>query len=150
VGPVALDYARFLRAQDPVWSSVIAELTLGRKQTHWMWFVFPQLRGLGTSEASIFFGLSNADDAADYMAHPLLSERMTAVCALLESHAGTAPEHIFGSVDATKLRSSMTLFQTTPQLSVHATNVLQVFFAGQRCDMTLQLLGASEILLSDQ
>ena len=147
---MALDYARFLRAQDPIWSSVIAELTLGRKQSHWMWFVFPQLRGLGTSEASIFFGLSDADDAADYMAHPILGERMTAVCSLLETHAGTDPEEIFGQVDAAKLRSSMTLFETTPQLSMQASAVLRTFFAGRRCDMTLRRLNVSEILLSDQ
>ena len=147
---MALDDARFLRAQDPIWSSVIAELTLGRKQSHWMWFVFPQLRGLGTSETSIFFGLRDADDAADYMAHPILGERMTEVCTLLETHAGTSVEAIFGIVDTSKLCSSLTLFETTPQISVLASRLLGTFFADRRCDLTLRRLSAPEILLSDQ
>ena len=137
---MALDHARFLRAQDPIWSSVVAELTLGRKQSDWMPFVFPQLRDLGASEASIFFGLNDADDAADYMAHPILGERMTSVCTLLEMHAGTEPESIFGTVDAAMLRSSMTLFETSPQMTMQAASVLQTFFSGRRCDKTSRSL----------
>ena len=147
---MALDYARFLRAQDPVWSSVVAELTLGRKQSHWMWFVFPQLRGLGQSEMAIFFGLEGPDDARDLMAHPLLGERMETACTLVATHAGTPPETIFGPVDAMKLQSSMTLFEQTPQLSVTAAALLDDFFGGRRCPQTARRLTEAPNLIPGQ
>ena len=147
---MALDYARFLRAQDPVWSSVVAELTLGRKQTHWMWFVFPQLRGLGQSEMAVFFGLEDADAAADYMAHPLLAERMTIACDLVRSHSDKTAASIFGETDAKKLQSSMTLFETVPQLSIYAGQVLLDFFNEERCAVTQARLSRPADLMPGQ
>lgn len=147
---MALDYARFLRAQDPVWSSVVAELTLGRKQTHWMWFVFPQLRGLGRSETAIFFGLEDAAAARDFVAHPLLGERLSDACQLLRAHTDKTAEEIFGPVDAMKLRSSMTLFEVTPQLSSCAAEVLDQFFSGKRCELTRERLSSEPSLQPGQ
>ena len=134
---MAVDYARFVRAQDRVWESVVAELTLGRKQSHWMWFVFPQLRGLGRSETSIFYGIETAADARDYASHPIAGERLETATRLVLRHAGTPPETIFGAVDAVKLRSSMTLFEATPQMSSDAATLLDTFFDGARCPLTL-------------
>jgi len=131
-----LDYARFVRAQDPVWTNVIAELTLGAKQSHWMWFVFPQLRGLGSSEMSAFFGLSSLADANDYLAHPILCERLKEASALLLNQRGRSIEAVLGATDAQKLQSSMTLFSKTAGMADCATEVLETFFAGVTCDQT--------------
>ena len=133
---MALDYARYLRAQDPVWTYVVAELTLGVKQTHWMWFVFPQLRGLGTSEMSQFFGLESLADARDYCAHPMLCERLETACSLVLGHSDKSVETIFGKTDAQKLRSSMTLFAATPAFADCASEVLDTFFEGKPCPLT--------------
>lgn len=138
-----LDYARFVRAQDPVWTNVLAELRLGRKQTHWMWFVFPQLRGLGRSEMAQFFGLDGVEDAMDYVAHPILCERLETACALLLDHRERAAEEVFGPTDAMKLRSSMTLFRATPAMSDCAQEILDTFFGGEACDITQERISAT-------
>src|SRR5437868_3168105 len=104
------DLERFVAAQAPIWDDVCAELRDGQKRTHWMWFVFPQLAALGRSATAKFYGLSGADEAAAYLAHPVLGARLKACCEiLLQLHQRTAVE-IFGAIDAMKLRSCLTLF----------------------------------------
>jgi uncharacterized protein (DUF1810 family) len=106
----AFDLQRFVTAQSLVWDDVCAELRAGRKQTHWMWFVFPQLAELGRSATAKFYGLSGADEARAYLAHPILGERLKTCCEiLLGLHQRSAVE-IFGAVDAVKLRSCLSLF----------------------------------------
>jgi uncharacterized protein (DUF1810 family) len=100
----------FVSAQDRVWPAVLEELRAGRKTSHWMWFVFPQLAGLGRSPMSRRYALAGADEAREYFAHPVLGPRLRECCELLLTHSGLSAYDIFGGIDAMKLRSSMTLF----------------------------------------
>lgn len=123
--------ARFTGAQDPVWDTVRHELQAGRKQSHWMWFVFPQLATLGRSAMARHYGLSGMDEAQAYLAHPVLGGRLREACQLLLAARASDATEIFGSVDAMKLRSSLTLFAAaSPQDTVFA-QCLQRFFAGE-------------------
>lgn len=102
---------RFVDAQAGVYADVTAELRAGRKRTHWMWFVFPQLRGLGQTETAQHFGIASLDEARAYLAHPVLGPRLRECAELLRDLAAPQPVvAVLGSVDALKLRSSMTLF----------------------------------------
>lgn len=103
---------RFVEAQDREFKTALAELEAGRKQSHWMWFIFPQHRDLGRSSTARFFGLSGTEEARAYAMHPLLGRRLRTCCLAILPHleAGRSAEAVLGTVDALKLRSSMTLF----------------------------------------
>lgn len=134
---------RFLAAQEPVWATVMAELGAGRKETHWMWFVFPQLRGLGRSERARFYGIADAAEAAAYAAHPVLGRRLAEAASALLTHAPADAASILGPVDAAKLRSSATLFAAVPGPAAEPMRaVLDRFFAGEPCPATRAALGA--------
>jgi uncharacterized protein (DUF1810 family) len=133
---------RFVVAQDErgTYASAVAELRAGRKRGHWMWFVFPQLAGLGLSATSMRYAISSLNEARAYVAHPVLGPRL-AECAriLIELNGGNA-ETIFGQVDAMKLRSSMTLFvRAGPDVAVFR-DVLDRYFSGAADDQTDALL----------
>jgi len=101
---------RFVDAQAPVYERVLEELRAGRKATHWIWFIFPQAKGLGRSPRSEFYGLGSLDEARAYLAHPVLGPRLKECVTLVLSHDGVALEEILGGVDALKFRSCMELF----------------------------------------
>ena len=101
---------RFVLAQDPVWKRVCAELRAGRKTSHWMWYVFPQIAGLGLSEMSRRYAISGLQEARAYLAHPVLGPRLREATALVCAHEGRSAYEIMGSPDDAKLRSCMTLF----------------------------------------
>jgi uncharacterized protein (DUF1810 family) len=101
---------RFVQAQQPVYEQVIEELRAGRKRTHWMWFIFPQLRGLGRSEMARHYGISSKDEAAAYLGHPVLGPRLQHCAQLVLAIQGRSLKEIFGDPDDMKFRSSMTLF----------------------------------------
>lgn len=105
-----MDLTRFVDAQAGTWESAAAELRAGRKTSHWMWFVFPQLAGLGRSPTALYYGLDGPADAREYLAHPVLGPRLIEAATILTSLPGRDPVAVFGPVDALKLRSSMTLF----------------------------------------
>ena len=134
------DLQRFVDAQEWAIADALAELEAGRKRTHWMWFIFPQLAGLGRSETARFFGIRFADEARAYLAHPLLGSRLRQCCAALLRHRGRSAEAIMGSIDAVKLRSSMTLFEAVGDDPACFADVLEAFFDG-RDPETLRLLG---------
>ena len=102
---------RFVAAQDPVWPRVKAELAAGAKRSHWMWFVFPQIAGLGTSAMSVRYALASVAEARGYLAHPVLGARLREATDLMLGHAGRPAETVLGGIDAVKFRSSMTLFE---------------------------------------
>jgi len=104
------DLTRYVAAQQPVFTRVCAELAAGRKQTHWMWFVFPQLRGLGSSPMADRYGIGSLEEARAYLAHPLLGQRLRRCTQLVNSVEGRSAEEIFGYPDYLKFRSCMTLF----------------------------------------
>lgn len=133
------DLARFVEAQEHTHAAALAELRRGRKTTHWMWFVFPQLRDLGRSPTARHFGIQSLVEARAYLEHPLLGARLTEACEALLSAEGEA-ETILGSVDAMKLRSSMTLFAAAADDPLPFERVLSRFFNGQRDPVTIGLL----------
>ena len=104
------DLARFIDAQDPVFQRVIDELSLGKKQTHWIWFIFPQLRGLGWSPKALHYGIENLAEASRYLSHPILGERLRRCISLMVSHKHKTAFEILGTPDDLKFRSCLTLF----------------------------------------
>ncbi|WP_422032263.1 DUF1810 domain-containing protein [Roseovarius sp.] len=131
---------RFTEAQDRVWPAPLEEIQRGRKDSHWMWFVFPQLKGLGRSATALHYGIDDRAEAAAYLAHPVLGPRLLEISRAMLSHAGTAPETILGPVDALKLRSSATLFEAAEGDPVFA-DIIEAFHDGECCRKTLDLLG---------
>jgi len=105
-----MDTQRFVDAQDPLWDNVRTELRAGDKRTHWMWFVFPQLAGLGTSDMNRRYAIPDLDAAREYLAHPVLGPRLLEVTELLLAHPDRTALEVLHSPDDRKLRSSMTLF----------------------------------------
>jgi uncharacterized protein (DUF1810 family) len=136
----AYDLDRFVAAQQGVYDQALAELQAGRKQSHWMWFVFPQLAGLGRSPTAAFYAMASADEAHAYLAHPLLGPRLRECAGAVLTHRGGSAEAIFGVVDAMKLRSSMTLFEAVSEEPAPFRAVLDTFFSGVRDRATLDLL----------
>lgn len=135
------DLQRFIDAQDPVWSTVRGELKAGRKQTHWMWFVFPQLAGLGLSPTAQHFAITDLGEAKLYLSHEVLGPRLLQASSLVAKIEGRKVGEIFGYPDDLKLHSSMTLFaEADPQSAVFGS-VLKKYFGGRPDERTLDLLG---------
>lgn len=136
------DLERFVRAQgDGVYEQALAELREGHKSSHWMWFVFPQVAGLGRSVTAERYAISGLDEARAYLQHPILEHRLLeAGRAVADGPASTA-EHLLGRVDAMKLRSSMTLFEAANPGGPVFRQVLERYFAGARDPRTLKILG---------
>jgi uncharacterized protein (DUF1810 family) len=134
------DLARFVQAQGRQYADAIAELRAGRKRSHWIWFVFPQLRALGRSGTAQFYGLENTAEAAAYWQHPILGARLReSVAALLQIPARSAVE-ILGDVDALKVRSCLTLFLQVAPADPGLTAALERFYGGQQDPLTLDLV----------
>jgi uncharacterized protein (DUF1810 family) len=130
----------FLNAQALTYDTALAELLAGRKRTHWMWFIFPQLAGLGTSPRAQRFAIPSLREAERYLAHPVLGGRLIACSEALLTHEGVTAEAIMGAVNAVKLRSSMTLFSQASNAPAVFDAVLARYFDGQPDDRTLALL----------
>ncbi len=134
------DLQRFLDAQEHVYPGALAELGRGRKTGHWMWFIFPQLAGLGRSEISRAYAIGSLDEARAYVAHPVLGARLRECSRVLLAAEGTSAEAIFGPIDALKLRSCMTLFlRAAPDESLFA-QVLDRYYGGVADRVTDSLL----------
>jgi uncharacterized protein (DUF1810 family) len=138
--PPVLD--RFLQAQEPVWPRVIAELRAGKKRTHWMWFVFPQIKGLGHSDMAQRYAIQSLAEAQAHLAHPVLAVRLRECCQiLLELQTPASALEVFGTPDDLKLRSCMTLFAEASSAPGSVFDaVLQKYFGGQKDERTLELL----------
>jgi uncharacterized protein (DUF1810 family) len=137
------DLERFVEAQAGVHEQALAELRAGRKASHWMWFVFPQLLGLGRSPIAQRYGIVSLDEAKAYLAHPLLGVRLREVAAAILEGPGADAEQILGPIDAIKLRSSMTLFQRAAPGEPVFRAVLDRFFGGVEDPATVELLSAA-------
>lgn len=135
------DLQRFVDAQEPVYGDVVAELRAGRKRSHWMWFVFPQLRGLGGSPTAVHYGISSLDEAAAYLRHELLGQRLRECARLVTAVQGRSVGQIFGSPDDLKLRSSMTLFARATEDNQEFVAVLEKYYDGRQDEKTLERLG---------
>jgi uncharacterized protein (DUF1810 family) len=133
------DLERFVTAQAGSYDAAIAEIRAGRKRTHWMWYVFPQLAGLGRSAMAQAYALSGLDEARAYLAHPVLGPRYRACVAALVGLPATSAEAVFGGIDAVKLRSSLTLFaEASGEASF--TEAIARWFGGEPDAATLSLL----------
>ena len=135
------DLERFVTAQAPVYALVRQELTIGIKQSHWMWFVFPQLRALGYSSTAKFYGLADLDDALAYRDHALLGARLVDCCTMMHRHADKGAVRVLGDVDGMKWRSCLTLFARTPAAPPLFADLITTFYDGQPDPRTLALLG---------
>ncbi|MBL8552693.1 MAG: DUF1810 domain-containing protein [Phenylobacterium sp.] len=138
----AFDLERFVDAQDAdgVYDRALAELKAGRKQSHWMWFVFPQLRGLGMSHMAQRYGLAGLPEAAAYLGDPVLGPRYRACVAALNRHEGLSANEIMGTPDDLKLRSSLTLFALAAPNEAGVRAALGRYFDGRPDPRTLELL----------
>ena len=131
---------RFVKAQDGVYPRALAELKAGRKQSHWMWFIFPQIAGLGHSAMAQMYAIQSLQEAQDYLAHPLLGARLRECCEAVMAVEGKTARQIFGSPDDLKFRSSLTLFaQAAPDERLFR-NLLQKYYIGEADQLTLQKL----------
>jgi uncharacterized protein (DUF1810 family) len=131
---------RFIEAQEPVYAQVCAELRQGRKTSHWMWFIFPQIRGLGSSETAQYFAIADGNEAAAYAAHPLLGMRLRECTGLVLQVDNKSVEQIFGYPDNLKFHSSMTLFARTADDNRVFLDALKKYFAGALDPQTLARL----------
>lgn len=132
---------RFIDAQEHIIDSVIAELKQGRKHGHWIWFIFPQLKGLGHSANSEFFGISSLPEASAYLQHPVLGPRLVECVKLVNAVERGSAEDIFGEIDAMKFRSCMTLFAKATRDNQIFINAIQKYFAGEFDALTVDRVG---------
>jgi len=138
--PEPFDLDRFVAAQEDTFDLARRELAAGRKQSHWMWFVFPQMRGLGISPTSQHYGIASLAEARAYLAHPVLGARLEEVTRLVLGHEGRSPAQIFGPPDDLKFRSAMTLFAAAAGSQSLYQTALERLCAGTPCAATLALI----------
>ena len=132
--------ARFVEAQANSYASALDEIRAGAKRSHWMWFIFPQLRGLGQSETAHYYGIASMEEARAYLDHELLGPRYRACVEALQQLETSDPVAVFGSIDAMKLRSSLTLFEAVEPDPLFAS-AIDRWFGGERDAATIKLLG---------
>jgi uncharacterized protein (DUF1810 family) len=137
------DLERFVEAQAGTYERALAELRAGRKQSHWMWFVFPQLRGLGRSAMAQRYGLASLDEAVEYLAHPVLGPRVRECTEAVDALTGRSVSEIFGFPDDLKFHSSMTLFHLADPSDAGFEEALRRYFEGRADRGTLELLGTN-------
>jgi uncharacterized protein (DUF1810 family) len=127
-------------AQEQTWEQAMLEIRTGRKETHWMWFVFPQLRGLGTSATAHRYGITGLQEAQAFAAHPILGCRLKQSIQAVLASPTSDMEQLFGSTDANKLLSGLTLFERIPQTAAGCSTAIQVLYQGVRDSRTLKMI----------
>jgi len=136
----AFDLDRFLEAQADSYTTALAEVRHGAKRSHWMWFIFPQIAGLGSSAMARRYAIQSLDEARAYLAHPVLGARLREITGALQDLPPTAPEAVFGAIDAVKLRSSLTVFEAAGDDAMFGA-ALDRWFGGERDAATLARIG---------
>jgi uncharacterized protein (DUF1810 family) len=131
---------RFIEAQAKNYTDALAEIKNGKKRSHWMWYVFPQIQGLGFSETARYYAIKDIDEANDYINHPILGSRLIEISKALLSLDNHNANAILGSPDDMKLKSSMTLFAALPNANPVFESVLQKFFNGEKDDKTVKII----------
>ena len=131
---------RFVEAQDESYEEIVQELKNGEKVTHWMWYVFPQITGLGYSSTAKFFAIQDREEAQAYLDHPVLSERLLECTNIVRAHQGKTAVDIFGNVDAMKFRSSMTLFMSISGRDSVYQEAIDKYCEGEPDRKTLDIL----------
>ncbi|MGH7969631.1 MAG: DUF1810 domain-containing protein [Limisphaerales bacterium] len=138
--PNPFNLIRFLDAQEGIYSQALGEIRAGCKESHWMWFIFPQIDGLGRSSTAKFYAIRSRAEAKAYLEHPILGKRLIECSTALLHISGRSASEILGFPDVLKLRSSMTLFATVSQPDSVFAQVLDRYFAGERDPKTIELL----------
>jgi len=134
------DLNRFLTAQETTYATALAEIRAGRKRSHWMWFIFPQLKGLGYSSNAVYYGIDGLDEAVSYLKDPVLGPRLVAISRTLLDLPGSNATVVMGSPDDLKLRSSMTLFAQVSGTDNVFKQVLEKYFRGEPDPKTMAIL----------
>jgi len=140
-GESGSDLDRFVSAQEGVFERALRELHRGRKTSHWMWYIFPQIQGLGSSSTARRFAIRNRAEAEAYLAHPVLGPRLIACCEAVLAHPHRSATDIFGHPDDLKFRSCLTLFQAVDPENPVFTRALEAFYGGEPDRLTLEILG---------
>ena len=131
---------RFLEAQEHTYATALKEIKNGEKESHWIWYIFPQLRGLGRSQMAYTYGIDGVEEAHAYLSHPILSARLIEISVALLTHKDEIIEGVVGDIDAMKLRSSMTLFALISEENSIFHQVLDCFYDGKMDDRTIALI----------
>ena len=131
---------RFLEAQERMYETAHKEIKNGKKKTHWMWYIFPQLRGLGRSQMAYTYGVNGIEEARAYLAHPILSSRLMEISEALLAHKDKSACEIFGDIDEMKLKSSMTLFACASEEKSVFHQVIDCFYDGKMDEYTLKVI----------
>jgi uncharacterized protein (DUF1810 family) len=137
------DLTRFLDAQNKLYLTAFSEIEKGKKETHWMWFIFPQIKGLGSSDTSVLYAIADLNEAAEFLNHPILGKHLIEISELLLTFKRKSAEAILGDLDARKLRSSMTLFAQVENANPVFQEILDAFFSGKTDSATLSILNAN-------
>lgn len=138
---------RFIDAQENDYAIALSEIKKGKKQSHWMWYIFPQIRGLGSSETSKFYAIKNIHEAEEFLNHPVLGNRFIEICKVLINLESNDSHNILGSLDDMKLHSSMTLFSSLSDPNPVFQKVLDKFFDGKKDVKTLHLIKEQQKLM---
>ena len=132
---------RFLDAQRGDYAAALAEVRRGRKTSHWMWYIFPQIAGLGQSSTARYYSIRDLEEAREYYAHPVLGQRLREISGVLLELRGSDPVAVFGGIDSMKLKSSMTLFALAAPDDPLFQQVLDKYYGGEQDALTLRILG---------
>ena len=132
---------RFLDAQRGDYAAALAEVRRGRKTSHWMWYIFPQIAGLGQSSTARYYSIRDLEEAREYYAHPVLGQRLREISGALLGLRGSDPVAVFGGIDSMKLKSSMTLFAVAAPDDPLFQQVLDKYYGGEQDVLTLRILG---------
>ena len=136
------DLIRFLEAQNHLYLTALSEIKKGKKETNWMWFIFPQIAGLGTSDTSKYYAITDLKEAADFVVHPILGKHLVEISELILTFKMKSAESILGELEARKLRSSMTLFALVENSNPIFQEVLDAFFSGEQDPLTLSIINS--------
>lgn len=132
---------RFLNAQQGDYAAALAEVRRGRKTSHWMWYIFPQIAGLGQSSTARYYSIRDLEEAREYYAHPVLGQRLREISGALLELRGSDPVAVFGGIDSMKLKSSITLFAVAAPDDPLFQQVLDKYYGGEQDALTLRILG---------
>lgn len=136
------DLIRFLEAQNQLYLTALSEIKKGKKETHWMWFIFPQITGLGTSDTANFYAITDLKEATEFASHPILGKHLIEISELLLTFKMKSAESLLGELDARKLRSSMTLFSLVENCHPIFQEILNAFFSGEQDPRTLSIINS--------
>ncbi|UUF16567.1 MULTISPECIES: DUF1810 domain-containing protein [Flavobacterium] len=137
------DLSRFLDAQNKLYLTALAEIKKGKKETHWMWFIFPQIKGLGTSDTANLYAIADLKEASEFLEHPILGKHLIEISEILLTFKRKSADGILGDLDARKLRSSMTLFSMTENTNPIFQEVLDAFFSGESDPLTISIINST-------